>query len=158
MPSNKVAKKVPGSAWTEEDLQAAIQEKARNPAISIRGAAKMYGVDESTLRRRLKQTVERVTPEALVTGRRPTFSVEQELGIAKCITIMCRNGFSPLQSDLQDSVQAYVQANNLATPFHDDRPGKDWIRNFMKRNKLSLKKASMLSIARRSNSANFFII
>ena len=44
-----------------------------------------------------------------------------------------------------------------ATQFKDQQPGLTWIKLFMKRNKLSHKKAEMISSARKSNTANTFI-
>jgi len=39
----------------------------------------------------------------------------------------------------------YVTSNNIKTPFHNNRPGKDWCYNFMKRhNELSFKKPKQL--------------
>ena len=48
--------------------------------------------------------------------------------------------------------------NDISTPFKYDRPGRTWVKAFMKRNKLSLKKASMICISRKSNTANLFVI
>ena len=48
--------------------------------------------------------------------------------------------------------------NDISTPFKYDRPGRTWMKAFMKRNKLSLKKASMICISRKSNTANPFVI
>ena len=43
--------------------------------------------------------------------------------------------------------------------FKDGRPGLVWMKNFMKRNRLSHnKKAEMISCARKSNTSNPFII
>lgn len=42
--------------------------------------------------------------------------------------------------------------------FKDNRPGMKWMKNFMKRNKLSHKKAEMISVARKSNTSNPFLI
>ena len=55
-------------------------------------------------------------------------------------------------------VREYVVENNIKTPFKNDRPGRTWIKMFLKRNKLSLKKASMICISRKSNTANPFVI
>ena len=48
--------------------------------------------------------------------------------------------------------------NDISTPFKYDRPGRTWMKAFMKRNKLSLKKASMICISRKSYTANPFVI
>ena len=48
--------------------------------------------------------------------------------------------------------------NNISTPFKYVRLGRTWIKAFMKRNKFLLKKASMICISRKSNTANLFVI
>ena len=59
----------------------------------------------------------------------------------------------------QNLVAEYIRANNLNIPqFRDGIPGQYWLKNFMKRNKLSHKKAEMISSARLSNTSNAFII
>ena len=48
--------------------------------------------------------------------------------------------------------------NNISTPFKYDRTGRTWMKAFMKRKKLSLKKASMIRISQNSNTTNPFLI
>ena len=71
---------------------------------------------------------------------------------------MCKLGFSPNKSQLKYIVQNYVTANNIHTPFTNNRPGKNWVRNFMRRNKLSTKKANIINSARKSSTSNPFLI
>ena len=71
---------------------------------------------------------------------------------------MCHVGFSPTKEQIKDIVEEYVQLHELSTPFKNDHPGRDWIRHFMNRNKLSLKKATMTSTARKSAMGNPFIV
>ena len=58
----------------------------------------------------------------------------------------------------QELVKEYVEINGIKTPFAYNRPGRTWTKKFFKRNKLSLKKASMICISRKSNTANPFVI
>lgn len=46
----------------------------------------------------------------------------------------------------------------MKTPFAENRPGKEWLRLFMERNKLSLKKATMICSARKAVTANPFVV
>ena len=59
-------------------------------------------------------------------------------------------------------VHSYMRVNNrievAENQVKDGRPGRTWLKSFMKRNKLSLKKASMIYVARKSNTSNPFII
>ena len=54
---------------------------------------------------------------------------------------------------IRSSVKKYI-----INPLNDDRPGKDWLHNFMKQQKLSTKKATIISAARKADTANPFII
>ena len=56
-------------------------------------------------------------------------------------------------------VADYIKINGIkADEFKDGKPGDKWFKNFMKRNKLSSKKAEMISTARRANTSNPFIM
>ena len=60
---------------------------------------------------------------------------------------------------IQDIVHNYVVIKNLeAIQFNNQRPGLTWIKNFMARNKLTHKKAEMISSAQKSNMSNPFLI
>ena len=71
---------------------------------------------------------------------------------------MCCVGFSPTKEQIKNTVKEYVQLHELITPFKNDCPGKDWIRGFMNRNKLPLKKATMISSVKKSATGNPFIV
>ena len=45
---------------------------------------------------------------------------------------------------------------NDITPFKYDHPRRTWMKAFMKCNKLSLKKSSIICISQKSNTANLF--
>ena len=78
--------------------------------------------------------------------------------MASNIETMCRLGFSPTITELVSIVSDYVHKNSIETPFSDGRPGIDWLKAFMKRNGLSLKKAEMISAARKSATSDPFVI
>ena len=156
MPKNKRKRKAKRSTknWGEEHVAQALVEVAGGN--SIRSTALKYGMSEGLLRRRIKM---KDNDEVLKgSGRRTALAPEQEQELAKCINAMCKTGFSPTRVEIKNLVKEYVQLHNLKTPFKDDRPGKDWLRMFMDRNSLSMKKANMISTARLSATANPFII
>ena len=60
---------------------------------------------------------------------------------------------------LQNVVADYISLNNMTVhQFKEGIPGYTCIRNFLRHNKLSIKKDEMISSARLSNTANPFII
>ena len=143
-----------GKTWTEEDIEQALEE-VENRSVSIRAATKKYGMTEGTLRTRIKMKKEN---KSIFGGGPPTFDKDVEKELTECISTMCKLGSSPNKSQLKDIVQNYVTANNIHMPFTNDQPGKDWVPNFMRHNKLSTKKANIISSARKSSTSNPFLI
>ena len=59
----------------------------------------------------------------------------------------------------QEIVRDYIHSNKIqANQFCDSKPGIVWLKNFMKRNRLSHKKVEMNSAAGKANTSNPFII
>ena len=156
MPRAKGKKRAPKSRkqWTEDDLEKALSEVASGKSNVY--AAKKYGMSESILRNRMK--MEQAGKKLIGSGRRPVLSQQEEFHLSKCIGSMCRLGFSPTRKPIKDLVRDYVCIHELITPFKNGCPGKDWLKAFMEINNLSLKKANMISAARKSATANPFII
>ena len=62
-------------------------------------------------------------------------------------------------SMFQEIVHQYILVKKIEVKqFKDNRSGLMWMKNFMKGNKLSHKKAEMISCARKANTPNPFII
>ena len=141
--------------WTDTDMENAIKA-VKEGSSSIRSAAKAFGMRESTIRLRLKNEANGI--EMVGSGRRPALSQDTEADLAKVIRSLCTLGFSPTRAQVKDLVCEFVKEKKLRTPFKDDRPGKDWLNYFMARNNLSLKKATMISSARKGVTANPFVI
>ena len=139
--------------WGEDDMSQALLEI--NAGMSIRSAAVKYGMSEGILRHRMKM---RLAGKSVPPGRPTTLSGLEETQLATCIGTMCRLRFSPTRCQIGLLVQDYVQSHNIKTPFKNDLPGKDWLRSFMNRNNLSLKKANMISSARKSVTSNPFLV
>ena len=47
---------------------------------------------------------------------------------------------------------------DLTTRFKDNMPGPDWVRSFLKRHKLSLKKGGQMQLARKNVTSDPFVI
>ena len=140
--------------WGEEDIAIALSEITAGN--SIRSTAAKYGMSEGILRHRMKQRLS--TDIVAAPGRPTTLSNIEEEHLAKCIGTICKVGFSPTCSQIKDLVKEYVEIHQIDTPFRNNRPGKDWLRGFILRNNLSLKKANMISSARKSATSNPFVI
>lgn len=91
-------------------------------------------------------------------GRTTVLSPEEEKQLKSCIEMLCQVGFSPTRNQLLSLVKDYVENNNVKNPFLDNKPGFDWLKGFMERNKLSMQKANMISAARMAATSNPFIV
>ena len=114
--------------WLEADLKKALEDVKSN-ILSIRTAAKTYGMTEGTIRLRLKK--EKDGKDYIGSGRRPTLDQRTETELARVVRVMCDLGFSPTRGQVKDLVAEYVKEWKLKTPFKEGRPGKDWLRLFM---------------------------
>ena len=115
--------------WTEDHINDALEEMNENRT-SIREIGKRYGIPESTLRKRrdmLKQGISLVG-----SGSKTALTPEQEKQQALCVGKLCTLGFSPTRSQITDLVKDYVTLHGIKTRFKEKRPGKGWLRNFMK--------------------------
>ena len=72
-----------------------------------------------------------------------------EKTFANVVSVLYKIGFSPSTDEVLDLVSKYLKENNI-------KAAK--LKLFMKRNKLSFKKANMISAARKSATSNPFII
>jgi len=114
---------------------------------SIRKTAKHLGVNESTLRFKLKKVGPVEDVEELPStsfGRKCVLPDEDEANLAILMRLRAKWGFSLTGKDIQELAIQYIQYNkDLDTPlaehmkkhgrFKDDCPGKDWIHNFQQR-------------------------
>ena len=143
------------SSWDRDDIECALREIETTNA-SVLSVAKKYGMAEGTLRYRL--TLKKKGKEFVGSGRHPILTLEEERELAGIISTMSNVGFAPTKDEIRLLVHEYVRLNNLKNPFKNDVPGRTWFKNFLQRQKLSCKKATMLSSARKSATANPFIV
>ncbi|XP_065064643.1 uncharacterized protein LOC135690884 [Rhopilema esculentum] len=151
---SKAAKKS-SKNWSSKDIDQALAEIQSGQ--SIRSTASKYGMSEGTLRYRSKLLEKGETLQKK--GRPTAFDEETERKLASCIGVMCKLGFSPTVQEILHLVSCYLSANSLLlSSFKTGKPGKDWFYAFAKRNNLSLKKAALISSARKSATANPFVV
>lgn len=147
---------MPKQKWSKTDMENAIKA-VKEKALSIRAAGRTFNVQEGTIRLRLRN--EAIGKEMVGSGRRPTLNKDTETDLVRVISSLYHLGFSPTREQVKDLVSEFVRERQLTTSFKDDRPGKDWLRSFMTRNNLCLKKAQKISNAGKEKVAtNPFII
>ena len=76
------------------------------------------------------------------------------------IVVICNHGFSLAFREIIDLVESYIKMNKLGNSQfkNGSRSGLKWMKEFMKGNRLSIKKAEMISLARKLSTSNPFII
>lgn len=91
-------------------------------------------------------------------GKKIALSDEMEADIVRCVKAMEQMGMPPPIAELQSLIHDWLEANQHNTPFNDNRPGRDWIMNFLIRHGLTLKKGGMMQLARKSVTSDPFVI
>ena len=128
-------------------VKSACQE-VNSGKISLRKAAKSYGIPFSTLRRHCRKLVK--DPGNL--GRyRPVFSEENEKKLKKHILEMQHRFYGLTQNDVKSLVFQLAETLKIPNPFNKEKKaaGKDWLSGFLKRNpEISTRQPEPTSIAR----------
>ena len=146
-------------SYTEEKMSACLKEVDKKDWHSLRKIAVAFDIHESTVRLRLKRRLQIDSGDAPKKVGRPTvISATDEVCLAECISVLCKNGFSPTLDEIRLIVSDYVKGNNIETPFTNNLPGRKWMNRFMNANNLSLKKATMISKVRKDGTSNPFRI
>ena len=109
---------------TATRLQLAIEEIRKNPGISLREIARIYGVPRSTLQARLGGRRDAKTSHE-ATQR---LSVEEEQGLITWIDRMTAWGWPPSIQHLEGMTKSLLKAKGNSKPL-----GHHWYKNFMNR-------------------------
>ena len=97
-PGSRKVKKIVENAWSEEVMLEAINKIQRTPGLSICKVAKDFGLNECTVRFCLNKLKNGGLQKV---GRKCAFPTDQENGLAKCIGVLCKNGFSPSLKEIR---------------------------------------------------------
>lgn len=124
-------------AYSEEDLVVAVQAVNENLMTQLE-ASEAFKIPRSTLQLHLEGCKWRDSKQQAA-ARSPTFPEEEEVVIADCLKVMAKWGFGLTRNEVLNTIQAYVQQNQIQTPFTDDRPGEFWFSRFVKKHHLSLR-------------------
>ena len=128
--------------WNNDDIKMAIEEVKCGK--SIRKATSKHNMSEGKLCQAIKKN-EKGIDLSCQSGKKTSLSSEVEKTLPNVIGVLCKIGFSPSKDEVLDLVSKYFKENNIkAAKFKDGRPGPDWLKLCMKRNKLSFKKANMI--------------
>ena len=109
--------------------------------LSIRRAAKKWGLKRTTLQDRLSGLVEN--------GRRrgppPFLTNHEESQFVDWLIELANRGFGVSKDSLLGAVKTFIDKDGRVTPFKDNKPGNKWFRSFVKRNlQVKLRKARPL--------------
>ncbi|KAG5861882.1 hypothetical protein JTB14_036753 [Gonioctena quinquepunctata] len=146
-----------GQKYSLENLNGAI-DAVKNGQMTCSRAAELFPVPRSTIQLRVRGWTNRQPRGKSPSGKPRVFPIDVEIKLAENIKTMNRWGFGLTRKELLDTVQQYVQSNQLKTSFKDGRPGEDWYLSFSKRHRLSLKKAELLEASRAKQHQDPFII
>lgn len=139
--SRKAASRPYKTAYTEENLQTAMQEIKRG--VSLRKAAERNGIPPSTLHRIRKN------PDQKHPGGQICLSVEVEEAIVEVLETMTSWRLPFDSFDLRLLVKYYLDRLEIVDRrFKQNTPGIDWANNFMKRHNLTQRLADNVKATR----------
>lgn len=128
-------------------MQLAINS-VKNEELSLRQAAKNYGVPLSTLSDRCSTRGGKI-------GRPTVLSEEEEDMVVERIILMGDWGFPLTKVDLKKIIREYLVATDRVTRFTDNHPGPDFTRGFLRRHgrSIAVRKSSNLKRSKASVTA-----
>lgn len=103
-------------------------------------------------------TINYVTSIPYEQGRKICLGTELEDKLKNLLKRMEKMGLGPTFLEFQDIVHDYLIANEISTPFKDNRPGRDWVNSFLLRHNMTLKKGGQMQLARKSVTSDPFVI
>lgn len=108
---------------------------------SIRKAARSTGVPFSTLQERLKHK----NSDSPRLGRHTVFTAKQEEDMASQIKFLAKIFYGCTARQIRKMAYEYAVKNKIKHHFNEtlQLAGKDWIKGFMRRNKLAIRKACL---------------
>ena len=129
-------------------MDAAIKS-VKEGGLSVRTAAKTYGVPRSTLQYRLYGRG-RVLPDGRVErGPKTVLTWHEENAILEYCLGMCKMGYGMTKGGILDLVQTFLQVDGRENPFTNGRPGESWWKGFLKRHPgVGLRNTEPLSLSR----------
>lgn len=130
-----------------EELMTEIRRRLEDGE-SKRSIAESLGINEATLRKRLKIGT---VPTSL--GRfKPIFSPEMELQLSEYCKVLDNTFYGLTIKALRELVFQFAEKNSINHRFNKETKmaGKDWVRSFCKRHHLSARIAEKTSLARAS--------
>ncbi|CAH2226763.1 jg14191, partial [Pararge aegeria aegeria] len=80
-----------------------------------------------------------------------------DIAITEYLRTLDKWGWGLSKEEVLDLVAAFVQKNNLKTPFKENRPGTKWFVSFRERHKLSVKKPQAVEAVRKRMTDPFVI-
>lgn len=133
--------------YDEGTLKEAVS-RVNDGEISQARASKLYGIPQATISRKVngKQT----KPN----GRQTVFSAGEETLIAQFLNEVASWGYPLGYDDLRLVIKGHLDKRGVVEKrFKKNLPGNEFIRGFMKRNKLAARKAANSRVARSSVSS-----
>ena len=76
-------------------------------------------------------------------------SKELEITFITLLKKMEQMGMGPSIVEFSEIIHDYLDSNKISTQFPNNRPGPDWVRNFLARHNFTLKKGGQMQLARK---------
>lgn len=123
-------KKRPIHQYPEASLTAALTAIRSGNGMSIREAARQFGVPKTTIIDRLHG---RVKEGVRKMGSPTILTTVEESQLENWLKQLAKTGFPQKKNDLINTVQKIITKEKRETPFKEGRPGEKWYSGFLKR-------------------------
>ena len=154
--------------WNKHILENALKEREEK-GTSMRELSKKYNIPMTTLHRNMefkkKDGGAMAFLEVERRGKKPVLPPEACEELRQVIVDLGSLNFAPTDEDVRDLVRQYVLSNDIVAAKKvfkykgvEGTPGTDWLRQFLKDQRLSLKDATKLSKERHNATRNPYII
>lgn len=143
-------RKTTRQSWSEEEMAKAIRSVSTGKYGYLK-ASKIFSVPKSTLERRVKNLNKQITGHQKGLGsRQRTFSRQMEELLVDYVKTMESMLFGLTCTDVRRLAFQLAERNNLKHYFNKNKKmaGWAWLRSFMKKNHLSLRRPEATSAAR----------
>lgn len=146
----KYIRKTDRQSWSEAAMAGAIEAVRRND-LSVKRAAKLFHVPRTTLQRHLLSAGDaRVAAAKKLGSKERVFTPDMERELVEHITNLEKMLFGLRQKQVQQLAYQFAEARGCAGVFskYKREAGAHWLKDFMRRNGLSLRAPEQTSAAR----------
>jgi hypothetical protein len=96
----------------------------------LRRQSRLFAIPRTTLQDKIHGR----SPDVGIPGPPPVLTKAEEVKLTEFVIRMSRIGYPLTREELSESVKQILDKDGRPNPLHENRPGKDWLHAFLRRN------------------------